>query len=228
MSERSRPESERPTPEGLRYVEVDCPPELEGEFHAWYNTEHIPERLGVRGFVTGRRYPALEGAPRWLAAYELEGLGVLESREYLDWLDPLQTAWTRRILASTRVHRSVFRLAQRTDSTLPSRQGERASGLLAVRYEASLVGEETLNAWHDGAFCWKLFQVPGVLRASRYDSAEGGEGHLVLYDLEQPWVVQTRTSATCGRGAGMRGGIPWSRTDALSTFGYSKCLSASA
>ena len=190
MNGRYRSESERPTPEGLLYVEVDCPPELEGEFHAWYNTEHIPERLGIPGFVTGRRYSALEGAPRWLASYELEHLGVLESRDYLEWLGPLQTAWTRRILSSTRVHRSVFRLAQRADSTLPSRQGERASGLLAVRYEASSVGEETLNAWHDGAFCWELLQVPGVLRASRYDSAEGGEGHLVLYDLEQPWVVQ--------------------------------------
>jgi hypothetical protein len=192
MSERSRPESERPTPEGLLYVEVDSPPELEGEFHAWYNTEHIPERLGIRGFVTGRRYSALEGAPRWLAAYELEGLGVLESREYLDWLGPLQTAWTRRILASTRVHRSVFRLAHRADSTLPSKQGEFATGLLAVCYEAPSVGEETLRGWHDGEFCLELLQIPGVLRASRYDSAEGAS-QLVLYDLGQPWVVQDST-----------------------------------
>jgi hypothetical protein len=189
MNGRDRSESERPTPEALLYVEVDCPPELEGEFHAWYNTEHIPERLRIPGFVTGRRYSALEGAPRWLAAYELEHLGVLESRDYLEWLGPLQTAWTRRILSSTRVRRSVFRLAQRADSTLPSKHGGLATGLLAVRYEASSVGEETLNAWHDGAFCRELLQVPGVLRASRYDSAEG-EGHLVLYDLEQPWVVQ--------------------------------------
>lgn len=189
MSERSRPESERPTPEGLLYVEVDCPPELEGEFHAWYNTEHIPERLGIRGFVTGRRYSALEGAPRWLAAYELEGLGVLESRDYLDWLGPRQTAWTRRILSSTHVHRSVLRLAQGADSTQPSEQGALTTGLLAVRYVALPVCEETLNAWHDGEFCGELLKIPGVLRASRYDSADS-DGQLVLYDLEQPWVVQ--------------------------------------
>jgi hypothetical protein len=192
MNGRYRSESERPTPEGLLYVEVDCPPELEGEFHAWYNTEHIPERLGIRGFVTGRRYSALEGAPRWLAAYELEGLGVLESRDYLDWLGPRQTAWTRRILSGTRVHRSVFRLAQRADSTLLSKQEDLATGLLAVRYEASSVAAEPLNVWHDAGFCPELLQIPGVLRASRYDGADGG-GQLVLYDLEQPWVAQDST-----------------------------------
>ena len=47
------------TAEGLLYVEVECPPDLEAEFHAWYNLEHIPERLRIPGFVTGHRYAAL-------------------------------------------------------------------------------------------------------------------------------------------------------------------------
>ena len=192
MSERSRPEGEGPVPEGLLYVEVDCPPEMEGEFHAWYNTEHVPERLGIRGFVSGRRYAALEGAPRWLAAYELEGLGVLESREYLGWLGPLQTVWTRRILASTRVHRSVFRMAHRADSTRPSTQEELATGLLAVRYEAPSIETETLEGWHDGEFCCELLRIPGVVRVSRYDGEEGA-GRLALYVLKHPWVVQGST-----------------------------------
>ena len=189
MAGRHRSGSKRPTPEGLLYVEVDCPPELESEFHLWYNTEHIPERMRIPGFVTGRRYSALEGAPRWLAAYELEHPEVLESREYLDWLGPRQTAWTKRMVSSTRVDRSVFRLVQRAGSAMQSKQGKQATGLLTVRYEASPAGEEMINVWHDGVFCQELLQSPGVQRACRYASAEG-KGQLVLYELEQPWVVQ--------------------------------------
>jgi hypothetical protein len=78
---------------GLLYVEADCPPELENEFHAWYNLEHVPERLKIPGFVSARRYGALEGAPRWLAVYELTSVAALESLEYRKWLGgPLQTA----------------------------------------------------------------------------------------------------------------------------------------
>jgi len=53
----------------LLYVEVECPAELEQEFHAWYNLEHVPERLGIPGFLDGRRYAALEVGPRCLTAY---------------------------------------------------------------------------------------------------------------------------------------------------------------
>ena len=69
-------------PEGLLYVEVDCPPALESELHAWYNLEHVPERLRIPGFASARRYAALEGSPRWLAVYELANTAVLESPEY--------------------------------------------------------------------------------------------------------------------------------------------------
>jgi len=177
------------TPQGLLYVEVDCPPELEGEFHAWYNTEHIPERLRIPGFLTGQRYAALAGTPRWLAAYVLESVAVLESPEYLKWLGPLQTAWTKRIVSSTRVHRSVFRQGHRVDSTTKSDRVHPLTGLLAVRYEASSSDREKISMWHDAEFCRRLLQVPGVVRVSRYDSTEREE-QLILYELEQPWVVQ--------------------------------------
>lgn len=177
------------SPQGLLYVEVDCPPELEGEFHAWYNTEHIPERLRIPGFVTGHRYAALEGTPRWLAAYELESVAVLDSPEYLAWLGPLQTAWTKRMVSKTRVHRCVFRLVQQAGSRMKPTQVHPQTGLLAVRYEASSADREKLNPWHDGEFCRELLQVPGVMKARRYDSADGSE-QLILYDLERPWVVQ--------------------------------------
>ena len=194
MEERHQSSSRVQCPQGLLYVEVDCPPELEAEFHGWYNTEHIPERLRIPGFVSGRRYAALEGTPRWLAAYELESPAVLESPEYLRWLGPLQTAWTKRMVSSTRVHRSVFQLVQRADSTTHLEQVHPLTGLLVVRYEASPADRKKLSLWHDTEFCRDLLQLPGVMSASRYGSAEGEE-QLILYTLEYPWVVQEPTFA---------------------------------
>ena len=175
-------------PEGLLYVEADCPPELEGEFHAWYNLEHVPERLRIPGFVSGRRYAALEGGPRWLAAYELTSLAVLESAEYRQWLGgPLQTQWTTRMIAVTRVHRGLFRLADRREAKVKAPESR---GLLAVRYATSADERRALSRWHDREFSRKLLALPGVTGVARYDGAEGDEG-LALYELEQPWLTQS-------------------------------------
>ena len=189
MGEQEKSLNARQTPQGLLYVEVDCPPELEAELHAWYNTEHIPERMRIPGFVSARRYVALEGLPRWLAAYEIDSVAVMESPEYTQWLGPLQTAWTRRMVSSTRVCRSIFRLGRRVDSPVKSTQAASAMSLLAVRFELLSAEREQFSLWHDDEFCKELLRVPGVKRASRYDSVEG-EGQLILYEMENPWVVQ--------------------------------------
>jgi hypothetical protein len=173
-------------PEGLLYVEVDCPPELENEFHAWYNLEHVPERLKIPGFVSGRRYAALEGAPRWLAVYALTSMAVVESPEYRKWLGgPLQTAWTTRMLAGTRVHRGVFRLGERQAAA----RDTEGWGMLAVRYTVSAEERPELHRWQDREFSPALLALPGVTSAARYEAAEGDED-LCLYELEQAWVTQ--------------------------------------
>ena len=173
------------TADGLLYVEVECPPELETEFHAWYNLEHVPERLRIPGFLGGRRYAALEGGPRWLAAYWLESPAVLETAEYRQWMGPRQTPWTKRMVSSTRVRRSVLRRVH------PEGTGgeSHAAGLLAIRYTAAAPVSGRLHAWHDGVFAPDLARVPGVVRADRYEDVETAE-HLVLYHLADPWVAQ--------------------------------------
>jgi hypothetical protein len=171
--------------EGLLYVEVDCPSELEGEFHAWYNLEHVPERLKIPGFLGGHRYAALEGGPRWLAAYWLKSPAVIESREYRQWMGPLMTPWTKRMIASTRVRRSVFR-SVRGDAM---RDVGRGTGLVAIRYACAPSESGRLHGWHDDVFSPELSRIPGVVLADRYEDIETSE-HLVLYRLADPWVTQ--------------------------------------
>lgn len=172
------------TAEGLLYVEVECPPELETEFHAWYNLEHVPERLRIPGFRNACRYAAITGGPRWLATYRLDNPAVLESEVYRQWMGPLQTPWTKRMVSSTRVRRSVFR------STCRVGEGDvsAARGLLAIRYTSTAPESQRLHDWHDLVFARELTRVTGVGQADRYEDAETAE-HLVLYHLADPWVT---------------------------------------
>jgi len=52
------------------------------EFNDWYDTEHIPERQRVPGFLTLQRWIGAENPKRSVATYDLGSIGVLQAREY--------------------------------------------------------------------------------------------------------------------------------------------------
>ncbi|MET7392876.1 hypothetical protein ABZS66_05190 [Dactylosporangium sp. NPDC005572] len=69
---------------GVMIAMFDIPEALDEEFNAWYDEEHIPEKVGrVPGFLRARRYKALDGRPNYLAVYELEDISVIEDSAYL-------------------------------------------------------------------------------------------------------------------------------------------------
>jgi hypothetical protein len=76
----------------------DVPDGGHDEFRAWHSHEHIPERVGVPGFLRGRRGRALNGGrPQYFILYETETPEVLASPGYLARLnDP--TPWSRAVL----------------------------------------------------------------------------------------------------------------------------------
>jgi hypothetical protein len=72
-------------------------PEGEAEYWRWHDREHIPERVGVPGFLRGRRYRSLERSLDYLDLYEVEDAETLRSAPYLARLnDP--TPWTRQVV----------------------------------------------------------------------------------------------------------------------------------
>jgi hypothetical protein len=73
-------------------------PEAEDEFVAWHVKEHIPERVGLPGFLRGRRYVALDGAPKYFNFYETENVDDLSSPAYVARLNS-PTEWTRKVVA---------------------------------------------------------------------------------------------------------------------------------
>ena len=80
----------------LLIVFTDVDIENETEFNAWYNQEHVPERLSAPGFLDAARYEALRGGPRYLAVYELETVDALQTDEYLN-MSRNPTEWTKRM-----------------------------------------------------------------------------------------------------------------------------------
>ncbi len=99
-------------PRALLLVMMESDPAHDADFNAWYDTEHIPERLGCPGFISARRFDAVEGEPRYLCLYELESLDALETPEYQHHIaNP--TPWT------TRTHE--YRI-QTIRNTLPGRR----------------------------------------------------------------------------------------------------------
>ncbi len=88
----------------------DLTPEATDEFYQWHNREHMPERVGIPGFLRGRRYIAVAGAPTYFNLYEAETAEVLGGKAYLDRLNA-PTDWTRRVVpAFRRVSRSICRV----------------------------------------------------------------------------------------------------------------------
>jgi hypothetical protein len=62
-------------------------PEGREAFYEWHNREHMPERIGIPGFIRGRRYIAKYGHPEYFTLYEAESPEVLSSQDYFNRLN---------------------------------------------------------------------------------------------------------------------------------------------
>lgn len=91
---------------GLLLTLTEPPPSMEQEFNAWYDSEHLAERLSIPGFRSARRWVAdcRPGNGKYLATYELDSLAVLESEAYLKYFNN-QSPWSRRCLGRAVVFR---------------------------------------------------------------------------------------------------------------------------
>ncbi len=87
-----------PDTAGALVIWTDIKPDAEDDFNHWYDHQHLEERVGVPGFLNGRRYKAIGDAPaKYLAWYEVETPDVLGSDAYgARQANP--TEWTSRIM----------------------------------------------------------------------------------------------------------------------------------
>ena len=145
---------------GLLLTMTEPPPAMEEEFNAWYDDEHMAERLAIPGFRSARRWvtDCAPGGGKYLATYELDSLRVLESPAYLARFQN-QTPWSRRCLAKAVVFK---RWACEQDGSADPHPGAKAVVL---------------------AFDNQALSLPGTLQIRKFTASTGEK--ITLYELAE-------------------------------------------
>jgi hypothetical protein len=85
------------TPHGMLFVASDIDAEDERDFNAWYDREHIEQRVRMEGVISAARYLAISGKPKYLSLYWAESIAVFASPSYAHAFQN-QTPWSQRTL----------------------------------------------------------------------------------------------------------------------------------
>lgn len=83
----------------------DVAPGVRAEWEDWHTREHMPERLGIPGFLRGSRWVALSGEPSYFVLYEVTQLTTITGGAYLERLNN-PTPWSRKMMPQ---HRNMVR-----------------------------------------------------------------------------------------------------------------------
>jgi hypothetical protein len=136
----------------------DARPEARAEFFEWHNREHVPERVGIAGFLRARRWAAIDGTPEFFTLYETSSPQVHTSAGYLERLNN-PSPWTRRF-APNMVNniRSLCRVAFSA--------GRGQGGLLVtLRYDVAPESEQAQLRLLTEQILPKLVESPGITGA---------------------------------------------------------------
>jgi len=165
---------------GLITVWLDVDAVHESEFNDWYVGEHIPEVVGLEGFVTGRRYHCPESPLRYLAWYEAIDEHV-EPGPQFQRIVAHPTPWSQRIrrLDGERRERMNFRLASSAGGT----PAPDAPWLCHWQASIEPSKEGAFAAWCDEDCLPALVRLPGVARARRYVAVGARPLHLLAFEL---------------------------------------------
>jgi hypothetical protein len=160
----------------------------EDEFHDWYDTEHLPERVRVPGFELCQRWIGAQDPKVSVATYDLESIDVLQSPGYQAIGGANLSPWSKRMTG--RVER-LMRFEG--DQTLPGDRlpPEDAGGLLLNAMNVEPAAEAEFNNWYDNEHIPALAAVPGVLCARRFRATSGNRRYVALYHLVSPEIQAT-------------------------------------
>jgi hypothetical protein len=148
---------------GLLLTMTEPPAAMDEEFNAWYDDEHLPERLAIPGFRSARRWVAevAPGEGKYLATYELDSPQVLGSAEYLTRFEGA-TPWTRRCLSKALIFKRWA--CEQSGAADPH---PLAKALVMVGAETPIRG----------------FSLPGALQIRHFMASAGTPRHIALAEL---------------------------------------------
>jgi hypothetical protein len=171
---------------GILIAAMDFSEVAEDEFHDWYDTEHVPERLRVPGFRNAERWLGIANPKVSVALYDLESVGVLHSPPYLAVGGDNGTPWTRRVTGRTRPIMRLEGEQLRPGGALAPVGQAAALLLIAMNVAAEADGE--FNEWYNTEHLPALSGVPGVLCARRYRGSGATQRYAAIYHFANPDV----------------------------------------
>jgi hypothetical protein len=130
----------------------DVNAEADVEYNRWHTNEHVPERVGITGFISGRRYvSSAQGQHRYFTLYEVDAPEVFDSAAYRDVIAH-PTAW------STAMRPQLRNVVRATCATIAATGDNPGQAIASVRFSGSHVEAQELTD-----ACRRLSGVTSVL-----------------------------------------------------------------
>jgi hypothetical protein len=172
-------------------------PEGDQEMIRWHDKEHVAERVGIPGFLRGRRYDSAERPREYLDVYETENAETVRSAPYILRLN-FPTEWTKRVLPH---FRNTVRFGCRVVLTTGRGQG---GGLLTLRARPASGREAAVEHWLRESLPAALIDETGVVgvhllrtvpEMTQVKTAEGKlkGGEVAKGEEPWPWVLLVET-----------------------------------
>ena len=151
-------------------VWTDAKAEGEADFNEWYNRQHVNERTDIAGFLSGRRYSAISGRPRYMALYDTVNSDVLSSAVYRKVLDK-PTEWTQRVMPA-------FHGLTRAVLDIDARIGRGYGATVAsFRPKPGAAASAALVDWLTKDAMPTILEQPGIVGAQLLRSAQNSSAN---------------------------------------------------
>ena len=191
----------------------------EAGFNDWYNREHLRERIGLPGFIRGRRFQAESGGTGYLALYEMKDASALQSEPYLRLKrsrDPRSLHFVPLFRNTIKATCDVVLQAGAGEGAwlalLPVRQGRKAMAALRILFDS-------------------LLQQSGIMAASLGVSNQGARAASASHDLrpedrhaESVVLVEAATRTGAERAAATLATFDWQAHGASPDLVEQPCL----
>ena len=165
----------------LHLVRMDVAHDHEAAFNDIYEREHIPALLGVPGVSRAARYRnASPTDPRYIAAYEIERPGVLQS---LEWKTAAEAGrWPKEV----RPHTMNRHIATYEWVGSSAELTHRTPYVFWVMMDVEPHREALFNDLYDSEHVPLLLKLPGCANVVRYRTEAAGEPrYLAAYEVER-------------------------------------------
>ena len=183
----------------ILFSQMQPPAHLETEFNDWYDEEHVPVRLRLKGFTGAVRYvvhaddPQPTDTPRYAVTYFMRNLDVLQTPEYRELKDAPSERTDRMLKSVSKFTRfigeEVFRSIKPEAEAL-----ETTPVLYVVLFAVPKERQEEFEAWYDQEHISLLMQERLWRACVRYHILDGTPSswtHLTLHYLEDSLALRS-------------------------------------